>query len=474
MKTNRFLAVMATAASVAFAASCDKQLESDQGKPDKPDTEKPVEKSTECDLLTISLVAGDVKVEGFVYEEEKVAEVTCIPSQKELMTAAKAEITISEKAVISPDPEEIRDFTAPEGVTFTVTAEDGETSKAYKVLIRDAQIKTVCKKVWEKTYGDLGIKSTTSGIGNAAFSGDKIVTSNLEVIDLEGNKVGTLNTDGVVDNQASDFRFVCLANDHANHLVASAGYAAGGETFVQNKDNVAYTRIYIWSDGWDKAPSLLYEHKEANLVGYVSAGGDLPKKGILTIKAGASATQMHHCNVFTDGALTWNAFNTTLSGVDGNWGQIVSPCSGDVNGCFFVADSRGDNQGAYVVSRQGLKGNDVVLNGSLVDDGTLPGEHGGKNQYGNYSSTHARGFMLNGKPYAAITSSGWPNTYLTIQSADPEDEDHFLLRSQLWAAGQPQPCSAVYTVSSGEVYVLMSTAPTAPLMALYRISTEAI
>ncbi len=468
MKTNRFLALVASAALVAFAASCEKTAEPNQN---KPDNGKPEEKSKECKLLTIALKAGDLKLEGFVYEEDKVAEVTCMPAQKDLFNAASAEITVSEKATISPDPKEVRDYTVAEGVKFTVTAEDGKTSQEYTVLLKDAKIKTVCKKVWEKTYGDLSVKSSTAGIGNVGFSGDKIVTSNLEVLDLEGNKVGTLCTDGIVDGKATDFWLTCVSNDHANHLVGSVGYDATGEKFSKE---IAWTRYYIWLDGWDKAPQLLYEKKDAEVAKYFSASGDLPKKGILTIIAGRSVAQLHHCIVFVDGKFQWNGYNTPYPGNDGNWGAIVSAASGDPDGYFFLADSRGNNMGIDVQVRKGIKGNDVQLNGSIVDDGTVAGEHGGKNQYGNYSSGHARAFMLNGRAYAAITSSGWPSTYLTIQSADPEDEDHFLLRSQVWASGSPSPSSAVYTVSSGEVYVLMSTTPNAPMMALFKVTSEAI
>ena len=82
--------------------------------------------------------------------------------------------------------------------------------------------------------------------------------------------------------------------------------------------------------------------------------------------------------------------------------------------------------------------------------------------------------MLNGKAYAAVTSSGWPSTYLTIQSDNPDDEDHFILRTVVFAAAAPVPCSAVYMAPGGEVYVLMSTQSKTPMMALYKIVTEAV
>ena len=297
------------------------------------------------------------------------------------------------------------------------------------------------------------------------------MTRNLEVLDLTGAKAGTLNTEGIIDAGAANFGLICVTNDHANHLIASVGYTADDKFTT---DAIKKTRVYIWKEGWDKKPELLYENLEADLTKYISAGGDLPKSGILTIIAGRSAAQMHHCDVFTDGKLAWNAFNTKYPGNDGNWGQIVSPASGDPNGYFFIADSQGNNQGAHVMSRLGIKGEDVDLYGSMADDGVVQKEHSGQYQYGNYSTTHARAFMLNGKAYAAITSTGWPSTYLTIQSADPEEEDHFLLRTVVFTAGQAVPCSAVYTAPNGETYVLMSTQCETPLMAMYKIVTEAI
>ncbi len=467
MKTKLFLAILASAALVSFAVSCEKENGSGGGDSDK----KEEMKSKECKLLSISLKSGDMTIEGFVYEEDKVAEVTCMPAQKEALKKASAEVAVSEKATITPDPKEVRDYTVADGVKFKVTAEDGKTSQEYTVILKDAKIKTVCKKVWEKTFGDLGIKPNISEIGNVGFSGDKFVTNNLEVLDLEGKTVGKLCTDGIVDSKAADFCLTCVSNDHANHLVASVGYAAGGETFSKE---IKYTRYYIWADGWDKAPKLLYENKEAEVAKYFSASGDLLKQGILTFIAGRSATQMHHCNVFVDGKINWNAFNTPYPGNDGNWGANVSAASGDPEGYFFICDSRGNNSGVDVYSRKGIKGNDVQLNGSLVDDGTVAGEHGGKNQYGNYSTGYVRAFTLNGKAYAAVVSSGWPSTYLTIQSADPAEEEHYLLRSQVWAAGSPKPCAAVYTVSGNEVYVLMSSPSSASMMALFKISTEVI
>ena len=477
MKVHRYLALLAGAAMMILAASCDKVTQEDPENKD-PEQEKPVEKSKECKLLTFSLKVGDKAHEGFVYDEDHVAEIVYMPGQKAMFAKATAVVTISEKATIAPKPDEVRDYTVEGGVVFTVTAEDGKTKQEYKVVLKEAKVKVTCKEVWKKTYGDLDISVTGCGQPNVGFSGDKFVTRNMEVLDLEGKKVGTLNLDGIQDATNPNFGLVCMSNDHKNHLVATVSYDKSGKFSIFTDDNkkpeyANNSKVYVWEKGWDKAPTLIYESKEGDLSRYMSAGGDLPKEGIVTLIAGRNITQMHHCDVFTDGKLAWNAFNTKYPGNDGNWGQIVSPASGDPNGYFFIADSQGKNQGAHVMSRTGIKGNDVDLFGSMLDDETVAKEHAGMYQYGNYSTTHARAFMLNGKAYAAVTSSGWPSTYLTIQSDNPDDEDHFILRTVVFAAGQPVPCSAVYMAPSGEVYVLMSTQSSTPMMALYKIVTEA-
>ena len=474
MKSNRFFAFLAAASM--FAVACDKV---DDPTPDQEDNkqeqEKPVEKSTACKLTALSLVGGGQTFEGFVYEEDKVVEVAYLPGQEAALTNATAEVTISDKATISPDPAVAADYTVEGGVVFTVTAEDGTTKAEYTVVVKEAEINVKCQLVWQKTYGDLGVSTASFNQSNVGFAGTNIVTRHLDVLDLNGGKVGTLNVTGVNGADKAGFALACVTNDHAGHLVASVALTADGNP-APDSDSVADSYIYVWKNGWDNAPELFYNTNEGNVTLYMSAGGDLTGNGIVNvISPGRGATTMHHTFYTTAGAESyqWAAFNTQYVSNDGNWGQMVSPASGSIEGDFVVCDSQGSNQGMMFYVRHGVadNGNDVALTGTVLDDALAEG--GGSNQYGNYSTGHARAFTLNGTSYVVACSSGWPCTYVTIQSLNPDDENHYLLRTQVLSTPAPAPCSAYcFDEATGKGYVLVSAQSESSMMALYEIITE--
>ena len=469
MKFNRFFALLAAASLVAFTA-CEKEPQQEN----KPEP-TPEVKSDACKLTALSLVAGGETIEGFVYEDDKVVEVAYMPDQFAALANATAEVTVSAKATVSPDPSVAADYTVDGGIVFTVTAEDGEHKAEYTVVLKEAEFNVKCQLVWEKTFGDLGVSAASFGQANVGFSGTNFVTRNLEVLDLTGAKVGTLNVDGVAGAGAEGFALSCMTNDHAGHLVASIALTAEG-TPAPNSDSASQSKIYVWKNGWDKAPELFYETTEGNVSLYMSAGGDLTGDGIVNvITPGRGATTMFHTFYTTAGAegYQWAAFNTQYVSNDGNWGQMVSPATGKLSGDFVVCDSQGNNNGMMFYARHGYEdlGADVALNGTVLDDALAEG--GGSNQYGNYSTGHARAFTLNGTSYVCACSSGWPCTYVTIQTLNPEDENHYLLRTQVLATPAPVSCSAYcHDEATGKVYILVSAQSESPMMALYEIITE--
>ncbi len=473
MKFNRFFAFIAAASMLAVAASCGKEEQPDDS--GKEPSQEPVVKSEACKLTALSLVAGGETIEGFVYEEDKVVEIAYMPDQYAALANATAVVAISDKATISPDPSLAADYTVDGGVVFTVTAEDGEHSAQYTVVLKAAEFNVKCQLVWQKTYGDLGVNTASFGQSNIGFAGNNIVTRHLDVLDLNGGKVGTLNVEGVATANLEGFALACVTNDHAGHLVASVAVTADDQ-IAPNSDSVSKSYIYVWKNGWDQAPELFYETAEGNVTLYMSAGGDLTGDGIVNvITPGRGATTMFHTFYTTAGAegSQWAAFNTQYVSNDGNWGQMVSPASGSIDGDFVIADSQGNNMGMMFYVRHGIEdlGADVALNGTVLDDALAEG--GGSNQYGNYSTGHARAFTLNGTAYVVACSSGWPCTYVTIQTLNPEDENHYLLRTQVLETPAPVSCSAYcYDQASGKGYVLVSAQSESSMMALYEIVTE--
>lgn len=470
MKFNRFFAFLAAASMIALAASCNKEPQ-----PEPEPEPEPVVKSDACKLTALSLEAAGQSIEGFVYEEDKVVEVAYMPDQYAGLANATAKLTVSDKATVSPDPTVAADYTVEGGVKFTVTAEDGEHKAVYTVVLKEAEFNVKCQLVWQKTYGDLGVGTASFSQSNVGFSGTNFVTRNLEVLDLTGAKVGTLNVEGVAAAGEEGFGLACVTNDHAGHLVASVAVTADDKP-APNSDSVVKSYIYVWKNGWDKAPEQFYYTDEGNVTLYMSAGGDLTADGIINvISPGRGATTMFHTFYTTAGAegYQWAAFNTQYVSNDGNWGQMVSPATGKISGDFVVCDSQGNNNGMMYYVRHGYEdlGADVALNGTVLDDALAEG--GGSNQYGNYSIGHARAFTLNGTAYVVACSSGWPCTYVTIQTLNPEDENHYLLRTQVLATPAPVPCSAYcFDESTGKAYVLVSAQSESPMMALYEIITE--
>lgn len=466
MKLNSSILAIFMAGIIGFT-SCNK-------------TDDPIEtkKSDECKIKSFKLVSGNVSLDGFIYESEKVIEVAALPDQLAVLNSATAVVEISDKATISPDPTVAADYTVENGVQFTVTAEDEVTQAVYTVLTKEAEFNTICQEVWKKTYGDLNIKTSSFGQSCIGFSGNKIVTRNLEVLNLEGVKVGDLNLTGVEGKDSTGFALVCVTNDHAGHLVASVGLNANGG-MAPNSDGIAKSAIYIWEDGWDQAPKKFYENTSANVALYMSAAGDLTGTGIVNvITPGRGATTMFHTFMTprnAENGLNWAAFNTNYASNDGNWGQMVSSTNGKSDGQFVVCDSQGSNQGMKFYVRNGITSEaaDVELSGTVLDDNLAEG--GGSNQYGNYSTGHARAFTLNGRAYVVAVSSGWPCTYVTIQTLNPEDEDHYLLRTQVLATPAPVSCSAYYyDETTGKGYVAVAAQSESPMMVLYEIITEVL
>ena len=472
MKSNRFFAFLAAASLVVLAASCNKEP---QPEPTPDPDPTPEVKSDACKLTALALVADGQTLEGFVYEDDKVVEVAYMPDQYAALTNATATVKVSDKATVSPDPSVAADYTVAGGVVFTVTAEDGTTKAQYTVLIKEAEFNVKCQLVWQKTYGDLGVNTASFNQSNIGFAGTNIVTRHLDVMDLSGAKVGTLNVTGVKGAEHAGFALACVTNDHAGHLVASVALTADGAP-APDSDSVADSYIYVWKNGWDKAPELFYNTNEGNVTLYMSAGGDLTGDGIINvISPGRGATTMHHTFYTTAGAegYQWAAFNTQYVSNDGNWGQMVTPASGSIDGDFVICDSQGSNNGYMFYARHGIadNGNDLALTGTVLDDALAEG--GGSNQYGNYSTGHGRAFTLNGTSYVVACSSGWPCTYVTIQSLNPDDENHYLLRTQVLSTPAPVPCSAYcFDEATGKGYVLISAQSESSMMALYEIITE--
>lgn len=330
MKAKHFLMTLAAAAMVIGLGACSK----DDTNNDKPKPEPEPEKSSEAKILTFKATAGDITIEGKILgENNDQIQLVGLYDDIQAMKAATAVVTISDKATISPDPAQEQDYTKAEGVQYTVTAEDGTTTKTYTVKAVEAQVNLKVEKVWEKTPNDLGLPESKINDCGVAFSGKNIVTYDCSVYDLDGNKVGTLNTTGLANT-----KLISMTNDDNGVLIASvADYQAGAE--LGDTDRIQKGYVWVWKNGWDQAPELLLQN-DGDFTRFISITGDVNGDALFTLITGgrtATPPQMHHCYEVKGGnwaGAQWHAFSVNLPTTDGSWSQMISPCSTDINGYF--------------------------------------------------------------------------------------------------------------------------------------------
>ena len=436
-------------AAVAALASCgDKPVNPDgPDKPDEPQKEEP--KSEECRLTAFVVTVGTQTIEGFVDQTDKSVELSYLPDHLAGLKAATAVATISDKATITPDPTQPIDYTVDGGVEFTVKAEDGEHTTVYTVYIAAAEFSEKVVKNWEKTYGEIGFaeKGLTTECGVGFVSLDKFAYCDLSVFDLEGNKVGTLNTTGLPDLATyKDGAIIAhgqlgsMSNDVNGVLVAIATHEG---TYADGSTVGCRSEVYAWKDGWDKAPTKIYGPVDYQCV-YMSVAGDVTGDFILNFRTGAANPQMHHVLVYKGGkyfdaegkpACTWYGPFIQHPGTDGCWGQQLSFFSGDPEEGFVCWDSfaaaeygdSGNASSAFYVYGEGLTAfqNGAATELPLVGQVTKSNwnSEGMRFYYGNYSTGHVRAFKYNGVRYIVACSSSWPCQWITVQKAENIVED---------------------------------------------------
>lgn len=465
------------AAAALFAAACTKT-------PDTP-VDPPYVPSTACKVTFAKVTSGVSSRECTVFEKEKSIDVLRLEGYD--LSELYFEIKVSDKAFIDLDLSKPIDCSDTNKVVkLTVTAEDSTTKAVYTFDVRTPELAFACTPVKEMTTGALGIThSFTTGAdgcpvnGGTAFCDTKhFVSVQGMVYDFNGTKVGDINMEGVCATRLNS-----VTNDDNGVLVASAIGTKTLKNDAGDMVDVTFTAFYAWVDGYDKKPVVIYTNEPAewsaencggNAGNYISCGGDVNADFILTaITNGRGATTMHHVFEYHNGDFespVWHAFTTEYPSADGNWGQMISPTSGNIDGWFVIGDSMGDNKGYHVYTRQGVTDQfeDNVLKGTTWPDGLVPdGVPEGNNWYGNYSTGHVYGFQFLGLDYVVCTTTGWPCTYVTVQSMVPEyDEDgfvanydtHYLLPTQQLNGSQVTPSSSyVYNSEDEKGYIITIT-----------------
>ena len=468
---KKFLLLFASALMIgAFALSCDPEEKpadpSDKEEPQK-DTAKPVEKSHAAMLLEFSVSTPDTTIAGQVFAEDKYV---ALPFDMILFDCT-ATVRVSDKATVSPDPASIKDWTGSH--SLTVTAEDGETSNTYTIKAEDPIYKTVINVSAEKTAATMSAQEKAYYGGNllAFCSPTLFADAEGNVFDMNLAKVGTLNMTGIGDGEIES-----MSNDEDGVLLAMVGYGDEAWTTAPEGhiEGVVGAQLFAWKDGWDKAPTVVYNNK-ANCGQYLNVEGRLADE-MHAFALTDGRTGDHHTWSFHQGSRPsgdeWRFFNTKI--LDNRWGD--SGCGDNSKEYFYASGlnkglSSGQNvhaidmapgddgkpsEGVYVFVtsapewdgtdqfkwrtptdnafkdgwwirpagtlafvREGIDGTDIAMPGNALTLVADPTKHGGAMGYGNTDMPSGiKIFRYEGVLYAAIAHAGVGNVYFTVHNVD--------------------------------------------------------
>lgn len=434
MKKFRLFAYAALAGLTLGFAACSDDETTDNG--------EQVIRGEKCRIETFVLTLSDGStLIGDVYDYDKSIDLSYNITQLAGMSAATATVTLSEGATISPDPSIAADYMEP--VSFTVTGADGKTTRTYttRAVERVVQTYTKVDKLTEKsasamgvgnsdTYKQIGVSGTNLVIKDKVFNGRTLA------------EVGTLNMTGL-----DGLSIISLTNDDAGHLIASM--SASG-------DNTPPVSFYCWKNGYNQPAELILGPSASAIGNLISVSGNIVKgKALVTAMGGQMANGPHFCWEFLNGVRTGNYDLTTGRPTnDGSYSQMVSPCSGDVTGQWFLWDANPGN-GSYIGAWSQWSGEGAI---QLMEIPGVITESGGDSNWGNLRLGSVRGFTFNKTAYGACFVLGWGSTYVAIVDGNGE----YLLNpkdSQFTAShtGSTRPVGTYVlnpTDNCGYVYVL--------------------
>lgn len=372
--------------------------------------------------MVINLSNGET-IRADVYDYDKSIDILYTTTQLNYMQSATASLTLSEGASVSPDPSTVTDYTT--SVSFTVTALDGTTKRTYTTYPSEKVIQT-----YTKISAQIEKSATEMGIGNYTVfkqigaSGNNIVVGSRVFNGKTLTETGSLNMTGY-----DGLQIAWLTNDEAGNLVASL--TADGD-FESTPVTIA-----CWKNGYNQPGETILGPSTSMIAGYLSVGGDLTKGTALVSAIGGRAPAGNHfCWEFTDGVRTgyYGTLNTGQASNDGSWGQQVAPCSGDISGTWYLWDSVPG--GHNVMTWSGWDGISTISGKQIA--GAAPN---GPNNWGNYSKGSLRAFAFNKTDYAAVYTTGWPCTYVSIVDTNGD----FLLN--------PNEAILSYPISDENAYI---------------------
>lgn len=304
------------------------------------------------------------------------------------LDSVKATFYLSKGATVAPDPSEPQNFAQEGGVSYTVTSQDGKTSKTYVVSwglsdkLADGEGFSYAEIGTSKEFPELGFPGEKNNFGldgkqygdlwmYHAYCGDEIVLYSRRYA-LDDPTAGynsivvdktTLAQTGTAWNlgSISVANLAMITSDYHGHLVAA----------VENDANNA-VEFFYWKKASD-APTSLGTVQGVTLPGFattsaysdVSANmqvvGDVTTSAWITALAPHSSDGKHYRIKVTSGVVE-SSYNTVTSGYsseDCGWFQMVCPMDDSDTPQYAIADAQGTANAAnsvhcYVNSSAGL------------------------------------------------------------------------------------------------------------------------
>ncbi len=368
-----------------------------------------------------------------------------------VLSEATLKFCISKGSTVDPDPNIPQDFTVEGGVKYTVTSEDGKTSKTYVVthgltdLLPYGEGASVGSLQTDSEFPGLGYPGERGNFGYAdsrlygdlngyiSFCGhDYIVIMARQYTDPHFDDASMNIPDydlGFRVYNALDFSYAGkleLGSIQPATLKAISsdwnGVMAG--TVV----NGSSTDIYVW-DSPLAAPKLLGTVAQnlgnaADGSNYIQISGDL--KGTANITCGAvRGPEGNHYMIHLEGGqiVSTDMVSTGYSSGDANGFQMIAPVTAEPKSDYVVGDTEGSGNNTIKVYRNTFSGKTILIMPGVLQSTGSGGFHDWWVGTGSYlARTGARRpyvscMPINGKTYMMLlngTGWWWCNTLIDI------------------------------------------------------------
>jgi hypothetical protein len=362
------------------------------------------------------------------------------------LAMAKPSFYISKGATVAPDPAVPQNFAQPDGVKYTVIAEDGSTRREYTVTVA---------MVEKLPYGDgfsyaqIGIQKNFDILGYPgqqgnysftdakqygdlymyhAYCGDYIVLLSRRYVLNDGAssphavKVvdkNTLNNAGISLNLGAInlLNLKMITSDYKGHCVGAVVTGSSTEFFYWTTPTAA--PVSVGSVAVNMAPFSTEADPSSNF----QVAGDITGNAWITALAAHTGTGDHYRIKVTGGQLasTYSTIQTGYRGDNSNWFQMISPLDDSDEPDFVIGDAEtpaaaGNTIRCYIKSYAGVEL--AVMPG--LWNSTLQSWGAGTGY--TLSRTGARrpvvsGMVINGKSYVlVVTGTLWYHAAAVLES----------------------------------------------------------